>query len=252
MRREAAEQSKRIYGEDSHEYRQARAAMVDAEMALQRAVRTTKNRWEEMIGISDTSRRAGSKLAATLNEVGKAGADAGDEAAAGLHKIGSAASTAKGKVDALNRSLVNSKDGGGTSTEGGTITGGNSTRSVAQWFGDQWSSITKGMQGFKSLDELAQYENKYRKEIYHRTAKGSWMSDALRKHTADAVPKPLPPWQPSRPSRSKPPAPSPRRPRALRAPSRCSSRRPMGARCPVNSAITMPGGCSMCCVNPGR
>jgi hypothetical protein len=187
MRREAAEQSKRIYGEDSHEYRQARAAMVDAEMALQRAVRTTKNRWEEMIGISDTSRRAGSKLAATLNEVGKAGADAGDEAAAGLHKIGSAASTAKGKVDALNRSLVNSKDGGGTSTEGGTITGGNSTRSVAQWFGDQWSSITKGMQGFKSLDELAQYENKYRKEIYHRTAKGSWMSDALRKHTADAV-----------------------------------------------------------------
>lgn len=187
MRREAAEQSKQIYGEDSHEYRQARAAMVDAEMALQRAVRTTKQRWEEMLGISSAGTRSGKKLAAALDEVGEAGKRGGDEAAGGLSRIGREATSAKSKVDALNRSLVNSKDGGKDTGTAGGKTAADTGPGVAQWFAGEWNAITKGIQKFGSLDELAQYENKYRKEIYAVKASDSWFSGALRKHTADMV-----------------------------------------------------------------
>ncbi|MDY0261977.1 hypothetical protein [Syntrophotalea acetylenica] len=187
MRREAADQSKQIYGEDSHEYRQARAAMVDAEMALQRAVRTTKQRWEEMLGISSAGTRSGKQLAAALDEVGEAGKRAGDDAAGGLSRIGREATSAKSKVDALNRSLVNSKDGGKDTGTAGGKTAADTGPGVAQWFAGEWNAITKGIQKFGSLDELAQYENKYRKEIYAVKASDSWFSGALRKHTADMV-----------------------------------------------------------------
>jgi len=188
MRQEAADQSKQIYGEDSHEYRQARAAMVDAEMELQRAVRTTKNRWEEMVGISSAGTRAGKKLAASLDEVGEAGKRAGDDAAGGLAKIGREASSAKGKVDALNRSLDKKSDGEKGKT-GGKNSGADTGPGVAQWFANEWNSITKGIQKFGSLAELGQYEARYRKEIYGVKASDSWLSSALRKHTADMVRK---------------------------------------------------------------
>jgi hypothetical protein len=188
MRQEAADLSKQVYGEDSHEYRQARAAMVDAEMELQRAVSATKKRWEEMVGISTAGTSSGKKLAASLDEVGEAGKRAGDDAAGGLAKIGREASSAKGKVDALNRS-IDKKNDGEKSTAGGKVSGADTGPGVAQWFANEWDSITKGIQKFGSLDELGQYENRYRKEIYGVKASDSWLSSALRKHTADMVRK---------------------------------------------------------------
>lgn len=188
MRRATMQQSAKIYGEDSHEYRQARAAMVDAELALQRASMATRHRWEEMIGIAKTSEHASKKLADSLAEVGRAGKKGGDEAAGGLAKVGKAADSAKSKVDSLNRSLDKQSDDGEGQT--GRPSGGSGDgQSMAQYFHDQWNATTEMIQGMDTFEELAQYEKQYRREIYDMSGRGSWMSSALRKHARDMVRK---------------------------------------------------------------
>jgi TP901 family phage tail tape measure protein len=188
MRRATMQQSAKIYGEDSHEYRQARAAMVDAELALQRASMATRHRWEEMIGIAKTSEHASKKLADSLAEVGRAGKKGGDEAAGGLAKVGKAADSAKSKVDSLNRSLDKQSDDGEGQT--GRPSGGSGDgQSMAQYFHDQWNATTEMIQGMDTFEKLAQYEKQYRREIYDMSGRGSWMSSALRKHARDMVRK---------------------------------------------------------------
>lgn len=178
LRQQAVDKSAELYGEDSREYRQAVSAKIDAELALQRAARATQQQWRVMVGLADSGQKAGKRLAATLEEVGEAGERGGSRAAAGIRQVGRAADEATAKVGRLKNAMAKSTGKGGQ--------GGETGPSMAQWFNDVWNALTKKIMGL-GWDELARYEQEQRKNIYHRTARGSWMTESFNKHAADMV-----------------------------------------------------------------
>lgn len=178
LRQQAVDKSAELYGEDSREYRQAVSAKIDAELTLQRAARATQQQWRVMVGLADSGQKAGKRLAATLEEVGEAGERGGARAAAGIRQVGRAADEATVKVGRLKNALDKNAGKGGQ--------GGETGPSVAQWFASAWNAITEKIQGL-GWDELARYEQQQYRNIYHRTARGSWMTEDLNKHAADMV-----------------------------------------------------------------
>jgi hypothetical protein len=91
MRRKAAEQSMELYGEESREYRQARMAMVDAELAVQRAASVTSARWKAVMAEAIGGSKAADQLAESLEAVGEAGERGGNRAADGIRQVARAA-----------------------------------------------------------------------------------------------------------------------------------------------------------------
>lgn len=175
LRQQAVDKSAELYGEDSREYHQAVSAKIDAELALQRAARATQQQWRVM---ADSGQKAGRRLITTLEGVGEAGERGGARAAAGIRQVGRAADEATAKVGKLKNALDKNAGKGGQ--------GGETGPSVAQWFASAWNAITEKIQGL-GWDELARYEQQQYRNIYHRTARGSWMTEDLNKHAADMV-----------------------------------------------------------------
>lgn len=180
LRQQAVDKSAELYGEDSREYRQAVSAKIDAELALQRAARATQQQWRVMVGLADSGQKAGKRLAATLEEVGEAGERGGARAAAGIRQVGRAADEATAKVGRLKNAMAQS---GG---QGGGQGGGETGPSMSEWFAGVWNALTNKIMGL-NWDDLARYEQEQRKNIYHRTARGSWMTESFNKHAADMV-----------------------------------------------------------------
>jgi len=190
MRRKAAEQSMELYGEESREYRQARMAMVDAELAVQRAASVTSARWKEVMREAIGGSKAADQLAESLEAVGEAGERGGNRAAAGIRQVARAAEDGANSIKRLKTAITADEGGaGGGAAEGGAGTAGVANEGIAGWFAGVWNNISKMATDMKSLDEIRAYRQQNYKTLNNfsglRDSQGFFM--ALNKHADDAL-----------------------------------------------------------------
>jgi hypothetical protein len=195
MRRKAAEQSMELYGEESREYRQARMAMVDAELAVQRAASVTSARWKAVMAEAIGGSKAADQLAESLEAVGEAGERGGNRAADGIRQVARAAEEGANSIKRLKTAMAAGEGGeggaGGGEAAGGAGSAGIDTEGVAAWFNGVWNNISKMVTDMKSLDEIRAYRQQNYRNLTdfsgRRDSGGFFM--ALNKHADDALRK---------------------------------------------------------------
>jgi hypothetical protein len=155
LRSAAQLEAARLYGLDSQQYKDATAAKIDAEQALQKA---TQGVTAALDAARDWAGHAGRRLRA----LGEDGEEGGSRAAAGLRQISAEADLAAGKTRDLGAGL----------------------KGFASGFYGQWDQITNFFNG-KSLQEVQDWTNKNQNALYGATK--SSFETALQQQLRDVA-----------------------------------------------------------------